>query len=372
MLTAFAATNAATNAAGKVTGETANKLAELFELMIEKIPLWIAAFIVIIMSIIAAKIGRRIVENKMAEKGIEEEHKEIQILGGRLTYSAILMIGVTVGLKIGGIDLTAVLAAVAFGVGFALKDMIMNFLAGIMILVSRHFTIGDFINVGGTIGRVVEIQSRVTVLQAIDGTKVIVPNGQLFSKQVTSYTSNPFRRIEIETSVDYRANLKNALKVCLKVVKATKGVLAEPKPAVLVSEFGDSEIVIKVRAWVESRSGWLKIKSELLSNLKKAFEDYNIDFPYPITQLVYDKEMEHGKDILLKSAERLPGLGREPKGEQSATKAEDLAATQPGKTVTVTGTAAVMPATTMTPAVQPIPVDLDDGQQLKPLAEQQP
>lgn len=357
MLTAFAATNAATNAAGKVTGETANKLAELFELMIEKIPLWIAAFVVIIMSVIAAKIGRRIIENKMAEKGIEEEHKEIQILGGRLTYSAILMIGVTVGLKIGGIDLTAVLAAVAFGVGFALKDMIMNFLAGIMILVSRHFTIGDFINVGGTIGRVVEIQSRVTVLQAIDGTKVIVPNGQLFSKQVTSYTSNPFRRIEIETSVDYRANLKNALKVCLKVVKATKGVLAEPKPAVLVSEFGDSEIVIKVRAWVESRSGWLKIKSELLSNLKKAFEDYNIDFPYPITQLVYDKEMEHGKDILLKS--------------EKSTETKTAPATDaPGKTVTVTGTAAVMPATTMTPAVQPIPVDLDDGQQLKPLAEQ--
>lgn len=349
MLTAYAATVSAE----KVTGETASKLAQLIELMIEKIPLWIAAFIVIILSVIAAKIGRKVVENKMAEKGIEEEHKEIQILGGRLTYSAILIIGVTVGLKIGGIDLTTILAAVAFGVGFALKDMIMNFLAGIMILVGRHFTIGDFINVGGTIGRVVEIQSRVTVLQAIDGTKVIVPNAQLFSKQVTSYTSNPFRRVEIETSVDYRANLHNALKVCMKVVKATKGVLIEPKPAVLVSEFGDSEIVIKVRAWVESRSGWLKIKSELLSNLKKAFEEHNIDFPYPITQLVYDKELEHGKDILLKT---------EP--------------AQSAQTVTVTGTATVAPAATMiipgatlTPAVKPVPVDLDDGQPLKPLAE---
>ena len=61
---------------------------------------------------------------------------------------------------------------------------------------------------GGTIGRVVEIQSRVTILQAIDGTKVIVPNAELFRKQVTSYTSNPFRRIEVEIGVDYRTDLK--------------------------------------------------------------------------------------------------------------------------------------------------------------------
>ncbi len=276
----------------QIAGETANELAGLIQLVIAKIPLWIAAFIVMALSVVVAKVIRGIVENKLADK-IDEDHQEVQILGGRITYVVFLTIGITVGLKIAGIDLTSIIAAVAFGIGFALKDMIMNFLAGIMILVGQQFTIGDFINVGGTMGKVEEIQSRVTILQAIDGTKVIVPNADLFKKQVTSYTSNPFRRIEILVGVDYRSDLENVIKVAMHTLKTTKGVLVEPKPAVLVAEFADSSINLKVRAWVESRGAWLKIKSNLVINLKKEFDKYGITIPWPIKTVVYDKDQDY-------------------------------------------------------------------------------
>lgn len=299
MLTAFAATATEDVATGATV-----ELTNLLELVITRIPLWIAAGIVIVLSVIAAKIARKIVENKFADRGIEEEHQEIQILGGRITYAGILIIGITVGLKIAGIDLTTIIAAGAFGIGFALKDMIMNFLAGVMILVGRHFSIGDFINVGGVTGKVVEIQSRVTVLQAVDGTKVIVPNAELFRNKVTSYTSNPFRRIEITTGVDYRSNLENALKVCMKAVKSTKGILLEPKPSILVTEFGDSEMVIKVRAWVESKSGWLKIKSELIKAIKHEFEEYDVAMAWPIVQVAYDKDQKAEEKILKEEIEK--------------------------------------------------------------------
>ncbi len=293
---------ASANTAQDIAGGTASELTKLIELVLGKIPLWIAAAILIFFSFVAAKMIRSIVENKMEERGIEEEHKEVQILGGRMTYIVVLTLGVTVALKMAGIDLTTIVAAVAFGIGFALKDLIMNFLAGVMVLLGRQFTIGDYIKVAGTFGKVMEIQSRVTIIQAIDGTKVIVPNAKLFSNVVTSYTSNPLRRIEVETSVDYRSDIANALKVCLMAAKKTKGLLAEPKPYVLVSEFGASEIVIKVRGWVESRSGWLKTKSRLLQNLMKAFNEYSIDFPYPITQLVYDKDLDH-EEIMIEEKE---------------------------------------------------------------------
>ena len=345
MFTAYAATT--TGAADKVAGQTSGQLADLVTAIVEKIPFWIAAFVVIILSFIVAKIVRSIVENKMAEKGIEDEHKEIQILGGRISYVVILTIGFTAGLKIAGIDLTTIIAAVAFGIGFALKDIITNFLAGIMILLSKNFTIGDFIVVEGTMGRIIEIQSRVTVLQAVDGTKVVVPNAQLFNKQVTSYTSNPFRRIEVVTSVDYRSDLKNALKVCLIAAKKTKGVLMEPKPAVLVTEFGDSEIVIGVRVWVESRAGFKKIQSRLFMNIKEAFDEYNIDFPFSMRQIIYDKDIEHG-DKIDKKVE-----GKEFEDEFSSIKISDKAET---------------PISTDPHAVA---IDIDDGQTLKPLAEQQ-
>ncbi len=344
MFTAYAAT---TNAADKVANQTSGQLADLVTVIVEKIPLWIAAFIVIVLSFIVAKIVRSIVENKMAEKGIEDEHKEIQILGGRMSYVIILTIGFTMGLKIAGIDLTTIIAAVAFGIGFALKDIITNFLAGIMILLSKNFTIGDFIVVEGTMGRIIEIQSRVTVLQAVDGTKVVVPNAQLFNKQVTSYTSNPFRRIEVETSVDYRSDLKNALKVCLIAAKRTKGVLMEPKPAVLVTEFGDSEIVIAVRVWVESRAGFKKIMSRLLMNLKESFDEYNVDFPWGIRQVIYDKDLEHG-DKMDKKVE-----GKELEDEFSSVKVSENDGIAIGTDP------------------RAVSIDLDDGQVLKPIAEQQ-
>lgn len=342
MFIAYAATTTA--AADKVTSQTSGQLADLVTTVIGAIPFWIAAFVVIVLSVIVAKIVRSVVENKMAEKGIENEHKEIQILGGRISYVVILTIGFTTGLKIAGIDLTSIIAAVAFGIGFALKDIITNFLAGIMILVSKNFTIGDFIVVGGTLGRVIEIQSRVTILQAIDGTKVVVPNAQLFNKQVVSYTSNPFRRLEIMTRVDYRSDLRNALKVCMTAVKKTKGVLVEPKPVVLVVNFGDSEVDIAVRIWVESRAGWKKIVSRLMINLKDAFDEYKIDFPRGIRQIVYDKEWEHGMDVDKKVQDK--ELDKE---FESVKVAEEV----------------------VTAGSQEISIDLDDGQVLKPIAEQQ-
>ena len=289
MLTAYASS---ANTANQVASDTTLELAKLLQLVITKIPLWIAAAIMIFASVIVAKIVRSMVESKLAEKGVGEEHQELQILGGRMAYTVMLVLGITAGLKVAGIDLTSIIAAGAFGIGFALKDLIMNFLAGIMILLSRHFTIGDFINIGGTLGKVVEIQSRVTILQAIDGTKVIVPNADLFKKQVTSYTSNPFRRIEIIVGVDYRHDLKNVLKICNKIVKETKGVLIEPKPAILVDDFGYHSVKIKIKAWVDAKGGWLKVKSRLVTNIKETFDEYGIVIPWPIRTIAYDKDSE--------------------------------------------------------------------------------
>ncbi len=334
---AFAATTSAT----EITEGTVSQLEGLLDLIFEKIPLMIAGIIVVFLSYLVAKIARNIVENKMSEKGIGDEHKELQILGGRMTYSGILVLGATIGLKIAGIDLTTIIAAVAFGIGFALKDLIMNFLAGIMILVGGQIALGDFINIAGTIGKVVEIQSRVTILKALDGTKVIVPNAELFKKQVVSYTSNPFRRIEVDVGVEYRSDLENVVRVCMKALKTTEGVLLEPQPAVLISEFGGSSIDLKVRAWVNSRDGWVKIRSDLMKNITEQFNNYGITIPWPIRTIVEDKDQDYNEKIL-----------KEEKHEEI----------KDGRTPVVTSTMQVQPAT--------VPVQAESEEQpLKPLGE---
>lgn len=280
-------------ATGAVAGETETQLLGLLDLFIVKIPSFIAAFVVFIIFFFIAKAIKGIVENRMATRF--EEHKEMQILAGRASSATTLILGATIALNIAGIDLTVIIAAAGFGIGFALKDIIINFLAGVMILAQKQFSIGDFINIDGTIGKITEIQARATILKALDGTRVVVPNSELFTKQVTSYTSNPFRRIEIPVGVEYDTDLTYAIKICYNALKKTEGVLIEPKPVVLVMEFSDSSINLVVRAWVESKGGWLKIKSDLAMNIKKEFDASGINIPFPIRTIVYDKDQEEDK-----------------------------------------------------------------------------
>lgn len=286
--------------ANEVAGETQDQLTQLVSTVIAKIPLWITAFIVIVLTFVIARIVKSSVENKLATEGFEEEHKELSIVAGRSANAIVLTIGITVGLKIAGIDLTTIIAAGAFGIGFALKDLIMNFIAGVMILSSRHFSIGDIIKVKSILGKVEEIQSRATVVKNFDGTKVVIPNAELFKNPVTSYTSNPFRRVEIPVGVEYGTDLKLALDACLKAAAESVNVLAQPKPTASIYEFGDSSINIKVKAWVESSKGVRKTKSSLIQNIKKEFDTVGIGIPFPLRTIVFDEDAKKEKEAFMK------------------------------------------------------------------------
>ncbi|MBI5754252.1 mechanosensitive ion channel family protein [Candidatus Peregrinibacteria bacterium] len=312
-----------------------NQLSQVGSYILAKIPVWIIAFAIIVISVIVGKIVRHIVEGKMAQKGMEEEYKEVQVLAGRISYFIVITIGLTIGLKIAGLDLTMIVAALAFGLGFAIKDIIGNFFAGVIILVNKNFKIGDFVMVNGVLGRVVEIQSRVTILQSTDGSRIIVPNTQLLDKKNSSFTGNPFRRIEVVTSVDIRSDLRNVLKVCMIAAKRTKGVVQNPGPAVAVVEFTDSEIDIAVRVWAKSLGGWKNIYSRLMLNLKEAFDEYEIDYPWLMRQPFDDKEIPHGLNV-------------DKKIEDKEMDEEFTAETKPGH--------------------YEVAIDLDDGQVLKPIA----
>lgn len=287
---AKAATAGLAGAGNEVQSGLANKVAGFFDYMIGRVPSWIAGVIIFVLSIVVAKLAKSAVESRI-ESQIDEEHQEVLVLAGRVTYFGTLVVGITVALKVAGIDLTTILAAVAFGIGFALQDLIMNFLSGVMILVSRQFTIGDFIKVGNTLGKVVEIQTRATILKAVDGTKVIVPNSEIFTSQVVSYTTNPMRRIAIPLYVSYDTNLGYAMKTALGVLKNHPKIFKKPAPSVLVTNYGDSSIDLSARFWVGSRDGWIKIKSEILHQMMEAFDEAGIVVPFNIMHV------ETGADI---------------------------------------------------------------------------
>lgn len=282
----------------QVATETQDQLTQLFSSIINKIPLWITAVIVLILTFVVARIVKSYVENKMATEGLEEEHKELSIVAGRTANALVLTIGITVALKIGGIDLTTIIAAGAFGIGFALKDIIMNFIAGVMILSARHYSIGDIIKIKGTMGKIVEIQTRATIVQNFDGTKVVIPNAELFKNPVTSYTSNPFRRLSIVTGVEYGSDLKIAVKACLVAAKKTKNALLVPKPSVWIIKFDESSINLQTNVWVDSGKGIIGSRTSLIQNIKKELDAVGITIPFPMRTIVYDKDQKKETGIV--------------------------------------------------------------------------
>lgn len=282
---------ALTDKSSETASQSEEAVTSFLSFLWDRLDNWVAAVVVVIFSVYFAKTIKNTVVDRVADK-MGDEHEEMLILVGRSTYAAVLAVGMTVGLKVGGIDLTAVIAAVGFGIGFALQDIIMNFIAGVILLATRQFTIGDFIEVNGTLGKVKEIQARATILQALDGTKIIVPNADLFKNQVTSFTTNPFRRVEIPIGVEYRTDLKKATNVMLAVLHSHAKILKQPAPAVILDEFADSSINFKIRFWVESRSKWIQIKSDIIQMLKAALDQAGISIPFPIRTLVFDRDTE--------------------------------------------------------------------------------
>jgi len=286
--TAFAQQNAQGSNAATETGSQFQKLADS---VIQSIPFWITGFIVVIISFFLARIVKNAVENRMTAAGIEEEHREIQIVAGRASSAAVLIIGITAGLKIAGLDLTSIIAAAAFGVGFALQDIIMNFMSGIIVLLQKRFTIGDWIKVNGTEGVIKEIQSRYTIIKKFDGTNVVVPNSELFKNQVNSLTSNPVRRFQFNIKVDFYADLKEIIDSVYESIDKCPKILKQPKPSIIVQQPGDYYNNIRIRAWVESRKGILKPMSALIRQIHKDFYRKGWSWPYPVNDVYFDKEV---------------------------------------------------------------------------------
>ncbi len=302
---------------------------ELFSFVARNLDNWIASVIIVIISWVIAKMAAGAIKNKIIEKKGEDIHESALILVERITTIVILTIGITIAAAINGLNFTAVIGALSLGIGFALKDIIGNFISGVIMLSQDRIKIGDLIKVGDLIGTIVSIDTRATILQAIDGTEVVIPNQAMLNEKLISYTTNPFRRVELLVGVDYSTDLPMVTSLIKGVMDKDKNIVPKPQSQVLVDEFADSSINLKIRFWVESSSNWLKTRSNLANKIKKAFDELGINIPFPITTLKLDeddraflKTMDSMKKGVVPEPETAPA--RE-KVAQAAVKTENMA-----------------------------------------------
>lgn len=249
--------------------------------IISALPLWFFAILIVILSFVIAFIARKSVESKLLKSNPKNEG--VKNIAGQIVFYSIVVLGITIALSIIGIDLTPIVAAAAFGLGFAMKDIVSNFMAGVILLITKPFEVGDTVKVNGETGKVMEIQTRCTIIKNFDGYKIIVPNADMINNQVVSRTSFQYRRIVIEQGVGYGNDLDKVVKLTLAAVNAVPEVLKKPKATVNFTAWDDTWILFKIKAWIVTHGpGIVKVKNEIFKNVTKAYEEADIYNPYYI------------------------------------------------------------------------------------------
>jgi small-conductance mechanosensitive channel len=233
----------------------------------------------------------------LVRRGLRRYDPSFAEMVARLVHVAVVVLGILVALWIAIPTLQFSEILTSLGVtglilGFALKDIIENFVAGILILWRHPFGVGDQIRSGAFEGTVTEITFRSTVLRTYDGVRVFIPNGTVFTEPLENFTANATRRSLVALGIDQDSAVAVARRVILKTLAGIDGVLPDPPPAVLFAEVGDFANVLHVLYWTAppTRFSELTTRSDVTERLYAALPDAGIGFPYPIQTLRLEVE----------------------------------------------------------------------------------
>jgi small-conductance mechanosensitive channel len=239
---------------------------------------------------------------KKVVKRLTHNHRQARSLGmvlGRLAQGTTILIGLFVALSIviptfKANDLIQLLGISGVAIGFAFRDILQNFLAGILILLTEPFQINDQIIFKNFEGTVENIQTRATTIRTYDGRRIVIPNSELFTNSVTVNTAFDNRRLQYDIGIGYGDDIDIAKELILEAMYSVKEVLKDPAPDVLVMDLAESTVNIRARWWINPprRIDDLISRDRVLSAIKKTLTENGIDLPYPTRQILFHDQTE--------------------------------------------------------------------------------
>ena len=240
--------------ASQVTNVAYSSVDNLVKSVIEQLPYIVAGIVALFFFWIVGKILRSAFLTASNRTKLDYR---LRILVSRLIGVAVFVLGIFTALTIiipsfqfG--DLIAGLGFTSFIVGFATKDILNNLLSGVLILWKEPFKIGDYIFVKDRQGKVEYIGVRATTLRMDDGEKILMPNGDMYSNPLTIRGAGAERRMKLEISIGYEAEIEQAKTNILKVLREAEGVVGEPQPNVYVTDLAAEGVNLSIYFWIKA------------------------------------------------------------------------------------------------------------------------
>ncbi|APX99353.1 small conductance mechanosensitive channel [Lacinutrix venerupis] len=251
-----------------------------YELMLEYTPKVLLAIVIWIIGAYVIKYLKKGISKTMDKANYDISLKKFlsDLISWVLKIILIVIILGTLGIETA--SFAAIIAAAGLAVGLALQGSLGNFAGGVLIMIFKPFKIGDFIEAQGESGTVKEIEIFTTKLTTPDNKEIILPNGSLSNGNITNYSTEDTRRVDVTFGVGYDSDIKTTKEVIMSVINANELILKDPAPAINVNELADSSINFFTRVWVKKEDYWT-INFYLIEQTKEALDAAGIDIPYP-------------------------------------------------------------------------------------------
>lgn len=270
-------------------------LLEYWNSFLDLLPDIVVSIFIVALFTLAAIFIARLIRHRMEKRG--SENRIVITFTARIIRLVLIIIGVVIALHLLGFRGAAggLLAGAGVGaiiLGFAFKEIGENFLAGIILVFDRPFSIGDTVTVQDKMGVVIELNFRNTHLKSFDGQDIYVPNASIIKSNLSNHTRDGLLRLDFIIGIDYNNDISDARKYIMQALLKIDGVLQSQPPLVIVESLSTSSVDLRVLFWVDTldyKNSSLMLKSTVMETVKELLMDKGFGLPASIQELkIYD------------------------------------------------------------------------------------
>lgn len=239
----------------------------------------LGAILVLIVGVKLVKTLSKWIKKSPKLDKLDDSLRSFLVSFSKIVLYIVLVITVAMILGIPATSFITILASCGVAIGLALQGSLSNFAGGLMILFFKPFKVGDYIEASGESGTVKDISVVYTTLITPDNKRITIPNGTLTNSVIENYSTEKLRRVDMNFSVSYDADIEQVKKIIETEIVAHSKALKDPAPFVRLTAHGDSALTFTARVWCKNSDYW-DVNIDLTESIKLAFDKNGIEIPY--------------------------------------------------------------------------------------------